>query len=46
MAKAMEKWLKSGEAATRIVKGPKEENRENTKEKKDGDREDKVIEKT
>ena len=25
MAKAMEKWLKSGEAATRIVKGPKEE---------------------
>ena len=25
MAKAMEKWLKSGEAATRLVKGPKEE---------------------
>ena len=30
MAKAMERWLKSGETATKIVKGPKEEKVEKT----------------
>ena len=34
MAKAMEKWLKSGETPTSLVKGPKEVNRENVKGKR------------